>query len=188
MSPNGWPRASPRRWRDRGTDQRSAGCRMRKACHCPPMPAPAPPAWTCWPRSATPLTLAPGAACADPHRLVIALPPGHELQVRPRSGPGAEARHRAAQQPGHDRRGLPRRAAGHPDEPRRRSRSLWSAACGSPRRCWRRWCGRRWVIADSLDRHHPRHRRLRQHGHRTTVKVCRFLFAKKTAALLSSSR
>jgi dUTP pyrophosphatase len=33
-----------------------------------------------------PLTLAPGARAAVPTGLVIALPPGHEGQVRPRSG------------------------------------------------------------------------------------------------------
>ena len=33
-----------------------------------------------------PVTIEPGQACADPDRARVALPPGYELQMRPRSG------------------------------------------------------------------------------------------------------
>ena len=55
-----------------------------------------------------PVTIDPGKRALIPTGLAIALPPGYELQIRPRSGPGTTARHCAAQLARHDRRGLSR--------------------------------------------------------------------------------
>ena len=67
---------------------------------------------------AEPVTLAPGDRALIPTGLAIALPPGYELQIRPRSGLALRHGILVAQQPGHDRRGLPRRTPGHPPEHR----------------------------------------------------------------------
>ena len=48
--------------------------------------SPAPRAWICWPTSRARSSLAPGERALVPTGIAIALPPGYEAQVRPRSG------------------------------------------------------------------------------------------------------
>ena len=65
---------------------------MAKAWRCRPIRARTPRDSTCWPRSRRnrPLILAPGQYTLVPTGLTIALPPGYEAQVRPRSGLAAK--------------------------------------------------------------------------------------------------
>ena len=81
---------------------RSCGCRTATTCRCRPIRARTPPASISWPPCPTdaPLTLAPGARALVPTGIAIALPQGHEAQVRPRSGLAVQARpHRAQLRP-----------------------------------------------------------------------------------------
>ena len=87
--------------------------------------------------SSAPLVLAPGARALVPTGLALALQPGFEAQVRPRSGPRLEARHHRAQYSRHHRRRLPRRGPGAAGQSRRRPPSRSSAACVSPSWSWR---------------------------------------------------
>ena len=59
---------------------------MVRACRYPGMPPPGPPRWILLAAVDSPLVLAPGARAAVPTGLMVALPSGHELQIRPRSG------------------------------------------------------------------------------------------------------
>ena len=79
----------------------------------------------------------PGARATAPgsHRSCRRLAAGSRAADPAPLRPGAAPRHRPAQQPGHHRRGLPRRVAGHRHERRRPSRSRSSAACASPNAC-----------------------------------------------------
>ena len=64
------------------------GCRMAPTCRCRPIRARSPPgsiSVAAVPADA-PVTLAPGAHATIPTGIAIALPPGTEAQVRPRSG------------------------------------------------------------------------------------------------------
>ena len=62
-----------------------------------------------------PLRVDPSAIVRIPTGLAIALPETHEAQIRPRSGPGCEARLDGAEQSWHDRCRLPRRDSGDSD-------------------------------------------------------------------------
>ena len=55
------------------------------------------------------LTLAPGARALVPTGLALEIPPGHEVQLRPRSGLALRAGPDAPQRPRHHRQRLPRR-------------------------------------------------------------------------------
>ena len=63
-----------------------------------------------------PVVIAPGERALIPTGIAIALPPGYEAQVRPRSGLGVAARRHRVEFTGNDRRGLSRRNTGHPCE------------------------------------------------------------------------
>ena len=106
--------ARPRPNRSRSQVRRAAA--RARACRCPPIRRRTRPGSISSRPCPTdaPLTLAPGARALVPTGLALALPPGTEAQVRPRSGLAAEARRHRAQQPRHDRRRLSRRGAGDP--------------------------------------------------------------------------
>ena len=55
------------------------------------------------------IILAPGEIRLVPTGLALAIPPGYEGQVRPRSGLASETRHHSGQYPGHHRLRLPGR-------------------------------------------------------------------------------
>ena len=65
--------------------------------------------------------LAPGKYALVPTGLTIALPPGYEAQVRPRSGLAAKHGVTVLNCAGHGGRGLSRRDRRAPDQPRRRA-------------------------------------------------------------------
>ena len=60
-----------------------------------------------------PVVIAPGDRALIPTGIAIALPPGYEAQVRPRSGLGVAPRRHRVEFARHDRRGLSRRNTGH---------------------------------------------------------------------------
>ena len=108
----------------------------------------------------------PGAAGARavPDRLRDRSPGGLRVPDPAPVGPGAQARHHAAQHAGDDRQRLPGRAEGHPGEPGRRAVRGDPRACGS-----RRWCSRGWSAVEfrtvaELPADRARRGRVRQHG------------------------
>ena len=84
---------------------------------------------------AEPLILAPGSRAAVPTGLAMAIPPGFEVQVRPRSGLAAKHGLTVANAPGTIDCRLSRRGEGAADQPRPRSRSPSSPPCASPSWC-----------------------------------------------------
>ena len=94
-------------------------------------------AWTCSPTSTQRGRARAGRARASCRpALAIALPPGYEAQVRPRSGLALRARRHVLNAPGTDRRRLPRRGAGAAGE------SRTGAGDAAPRRSHRAARGR----------------------------------------------
>jgi hypothetical protein len=66
----------------------------------------------------TKIQLAPGQRALVPTGIAIALPPGYEAQIRPRSGLAAKNGVTVLNTPRHHRRRLPRRDQSHPYQSR----------------------------------------------------------------------
>ena len=91
-----------------------------------------------------PIVIAPGERALIPTGIAIALPPGYEAQVRPRSGLALRARRHRVEFTRNDRCGLSRRNTGHPCKSRTRNHSQSNAAralhsWSSPLQCKRRF-------------------------------------------------
>ena len=120
------------RWRDiqvpfrRGGRCRATSPRVPRGRTCAPR---WPGSW-CWSRA---------QRAVVPTGLRLQIPAGYEAQVRPRSGLALEHGVTVLNSPGTDRRGLPRRDQGHPDQPG--AGALHGEARGprSPRSCSPPW-------------------------------------------------